>query len=74
MLLYLKNGGYVDSIYLHPHFANAAELNARGQEHMVPNINSEIDPLNNYRIEGNVNNVLQNLLPQPPLLPDGIRH
>ena len=67
-----RAGGYVDSIYLHPHFANAAELNARGQEHMVPNINSEIDPLNNYRIEGNVNNVLQNLLPQPPLLPDGI--
>ena len=69
-----RTGGHVDSIYLHPHFANSSPLHGRMNvpEHQVLNVHSEFDPLNNYRIEGNTHNILQNLLPQPPLLPAGV--
>lgn len=63
---------WVSSSYLHPHFPNSAPMEQRTPEYQDTNITSALDPLNNYRIEGNVTGLLHNLLPEPPIIPEGI--
>ena len=72
-VIHNERGQWVNPNYLHPHFAHSSEPALRNPEYVDPNIpDPDHDPLATYRRPQEVSTLLEELLPQAPLLPDGI--